>query len=77
MTEILLTRKTAMQPAANAAPRVREANPAAAEPALDRVGCRVQVPFLREIFTRFDREQTLQERREARLRRARAEFGLD
>ena len=77
MTEILLRREAALQPAADAAPRVRAANPAVPEPAPDRGGCRVQLPFLREVFTRFEREQTLQERREARLRRARAEFGLD
>ena len=77
MTEILLTRRAALQPADHAAPRVRAAHPAVAEPAPERGGCRVQLPFLREMFTRFEREQTLQERREARLRRARAEFGLD
>lgn len=77
MTEILLTRKAALQPTADAVPRVHAANLAVAEPAPERGSCRVQLPFLRAIFTRFEREQTLQERREAHLRRARAEFGLD
>lgn len=77
MIEILLTRKATPGPAAIATPQVREPDTTAGKTGLDRADCRVQLPFLREMFTRFDRERTLQERREARLRRARAEFGLD
>jgi len=75
MTEILLTRKTAMQPATE--PRVRGAEPPAPKPQDDRVGCCVQIPFLREVITRVEQEQGDRRQREARLRRARAEFGLD
>lgn len=77
MTEIALSRPAQATRATPDPARATEIRPSRSGSTPPPSECRVQVPFLRAIFTAVEREARQHPRRAARPRRARAEYGLD